>query len=138
MPARIQFSLGLQNTRTVYRSAPALLHQKQFFPLKISTLRGVFSTILLLISSAALGQFNNENNPRPSPDSNKELAYVLYDQNDFSRAAILLEDIVEANPKDELSYRRYLNCLIKTNQQEKAIKFVKKKIKNPLSNPLCG
>lgn len=129
MPARIQFSLGLQNTRTVYRSAPALLHQKQFFPLKISTLRGVFSTILLLISSAALGQFNNENNPRPSPDSNKELAYVLYDQNDFSRAAILLEDIVEANPKDELSYRRYLNCLIKTNQQEKAIKFVKKKIK---------
>lgn len=129
MLARIHFSLGLQNTRTINRSAPALLRQKQLFPLKISTLRGVFSTILLLISSAVFGQFNNENNPPPSPDSNKELAYVLYDQNDFSRAAILLEDIVEANPRDELSYRRYLNCLIKTNQQEKAIKFVKKKIK---------
>ena len=129
MPARIQFFLGLQNIRTVHRSAPALSDQTQLFPLKISTLRSVLSTILLLISSTVFGQFNNENNPPPSPDSNKELAYVLYDQNDFSRAAILLEDIVEANPRDELSYRRYLNCLIKTNQQEKAIKFVKKKIK---------
>ncbi len=129
MPARIQFFLGLQNTRTVHRSAPAILRQIQLFPFKISTLRSILSTILLLISSTVFGQFNNENNPPPSPDSNKELAYVLYDQNDFSRAAILLEDIVEANPRDELSYRRYLNCLIKTNQQEKAIKFVKKKIK---------
>ena len=125
MPARIQFFLGLQNTRTVHRSAPAILHQIQLFPINIATLRGILSTILLLISSAAFGQFNNENNLTPSPDSNKELAYVLYNQNDFSRAAILLEDIVEANPKDELSYRRYLNCLIKTNQQEKAIKFFK-------------
>ena len=129
MPARIQFFLGLQNTRTVHRSAPAILHQIQLFPFKTSTLRSILSTILLLISSTVFGQFNNENNPPPSPDSNKELAYVLYDQNDFSRAAILLEDIVEDNPRDELSYRRYLNCLIKTNQQEKAIKFVKKKIK---------
>jgi tetratricopeptide (TPR) repeat protein len=76
-----------------------------------------------------VGQSNNGNNPTPNPDSNKELAYVLYNQNDFSRAAILLEDIVEANPRDELSYRRYLKCLIKTNQQEKAIKFIKKKVK---------
>lgn len=97
--------------------------------LKSSTLRSFLFTLLCIVSSAVVGQSNNGNNPTPNPDSNKELAYVLYNQNDFSRAAILLEDIVEANPRDELSYRRYLQCLIKTNQQEKAIKFVKKKVK---------
>ena len=97
--------------------------------LKSSTLRSFFCTLLCIVSSAVVGQSNNGNNPTPNPDSNKELAYVLYNQNDFSRAAILLEDIVEANPRDELSYRRYLQCLIKTNQQEKALKFVKKKVK---------
>ena len=97
--------------------------------LKSSTLRSFFCTLLCIVSSAVVGQSNNGNNPTHSPDSNKELAYVLYNQNDFSRAAILLEDIVEANPRDELSYRRYLQCLIKTNQQEKAIKFIKKKVK---------
>ena len=97
--------------------------------LKSSTLRSFLCTLLCIVSSAAVGQSNNGNNPTPNPDSNKELAYVLYNQNDFSRAAILLEDIVEANPRDELSYRRYLQCLIKTNQQEKAIKFIKKKVK---------
>ena len=97
--------------------------------LKSYTLRSFFCTLLCIVSSAVVGQSNNGNNPTPNPDSNKELAYVLYNQNDFSRAAILLEDIVEANPRDELSYRRYLQCLIKTNQQEKAIKFVKKKVK---------
>ena len=97
--------------------------------LKSSTLRSFFCTLLCIVSSAVVGQSNNGNNPTPNPDSNKELAYVLYNQNDFTRAAILLEDIVEANPRDELSYRRYLQCLIKTNQQEKAIKFVKKKVK---------
>jgi len=97
--------------------------------LKSYTLRSFFCTLLCIVSSAVVGQSNNGNNPTPNPDSNKELAYVLYNQNDFSRAAILLEDIVEANPRDELSYRRYLQCLIKTNQQEKAIKFIKKKVK---------
>lgn len=97
--------------------------------LKSSTHRSFFCTLLCIVSSAVVGQSNNGNNPTPNPDSNKELAYVLYNQNDFSRAAILLEDIVEANPRDELSYRRYLQCLIKTNQQEKAIKFIKKKVK---------
>ena len=97
--------------------------------LKSSTLRSFLCTLLCIVSSAVVGQSNNGNNPTPNPDSNKELAYVLYNQNDFTRAAILLEDIVEANPRDELSYRRYLQCLIKTNQQEKAIKFVKKKVK---------
>ena len=97
--------------------------------LKSSTLRSFLCTLLCIVSSAVVGQSNNGNNPTPNPDSNKELAYVLYNQNDFSRAAILLEDIVEDNPRDELSYRRYLQCLIKTNQQEKAIKFIKKKVK---------
>ena len=97
--------------------------------LKSSTLRSFFCTLLCIVSSAVVGQSSNGNNPTPNPDSNKELAYVLYNQNDFTRAAILLEDIVEANPRDELSYRRYLQCLIKTNQQEKAIKFIKKKVK---------
>jgi tetratricopeptide (TPR) repeat protein len=97
--------------------------------LKSSTLRSFLCTLLCIVSSAVVGQSNNGNNPTPNPDSNKELAYVLYNQNDFTRAAILLEDIVEANPRDELSYRRYLQCLIKPNQQEKAIKFIKKKIK---------
>ena len=97
--------------------------------LKSSTLRSFLCTLLCIVSSVVVGQSNNGNNPTPNPDSNKELAYVLYNQNDFSRAAILLEDIVEANPSDELSYRRYLQCLIKTNQQEKAIKFIKKKVK---------
>ena len=97
--------------------------------LKSSTLRSFLCTLLCIVSSAVVGQSNNGNNPTPNPDSNKELAYVLYNQNDFTRAAILLEDIAEANPRDELSYRRYLQCLIKTNQQEKAIKFVKKKVK---------
>ena len=97
--------------------------------LKSSTLRSILCTLLCIVSSVVVGQSNNGNNPTPNPDSNKELAYVLYNQNDFTRAAILLEDIVEANPRDELSYRRYLQCLIKTNQQEKAIKFIKKKVK---------
>jgi tetratricopeptide (TPR) repeat protein len=86
-------------------------------------------SLILLIHSSALGQSNSIQISEPNPDSNKELAFVLYEQNDFTRAALLLEDIVEANPRDELSYRRYIQCLIKTNQQEKAIKFIKKRIK---------
>ena len=120
MLARFHFSTARRNTKTIYRSSPLRLQR---------VLRSLIGALLLLTTPSVLGQWNNENNSAVNPDSNKELAYVLYEQNDFSRAAILLEDIVEANPKDELSYRRYLQCLIKTNQQEKAIKFIKKKIK---------
>ena len=79
MPARIQFFLGLQNTRTVHRSAPAILHQIQLFPINIATLRGILSTILLLISSAAFGQFNNENNLTPIKvtKDTKELRFTV-------------------------------------------------------------
>ena len=93
-----------------------------------SIVKQLLYSLILLIHSSALGQSNSIHISEPNPDSNKELAFVLYEQNDFTRAALLLEDIVEANPRDELSYRRYIQCLIKTNQQEKAIKFIKKRI----------
>lgn len=69
-------------------------------------------------------------------DPNKQIAHILFEQNEFAKATILLEDIVNADPSDELSYNRYMICLVKLGEQDKAIKWIKKRIKkaeNPLS-----
>ena len=80
--------------------------------------------------------------PKRSPsatqieDPNKQIAHILFEQNEFAKANILLEDIVNADPSDELSYNRYMICLVKLGEQDKAIKWIKKRIKkaeNPLS-----
>ena len=55
--------------------------------------------------------------PKRSPsatqieDPNKQIAHILFEQNEFAKANILLEDIVNADPSDELSYNRYMICL---------------------------
>ncbi len=70
-----------------------------------------------------------------TPQSNKMLANLLFDQKEFAKAVLFFEDIVEINPDDETSYQRYLRCLVALNEQEKAIKFIKKRIKKS-TNPL--
>ena len=120
----------MRNPYSIPAAGPSHLLRRGSFSLRLLPL---FKTLLYafisLITLTATAQSNVINITETDPDSNRELAYVLYEQNDFHRAALLLEDIVEAHPKDELSYRRYIQCLIKTNQQEKAIKFIKKRIK---------
>ncbi|PHX92637.1 MAG: hypothetical protein CK532_02110 [Flavobacteriales bacterium] len=64
-----------------------------------------------------------------SPQSNTMLANLLFEQKEFAKAVLFFEDIVETNPDDETSYQRYLRCLVVLNEQEKAIKFIKKRIK---------
>lgn len=64
-----------------------------------------------------------------SPQSNTMLANLLFEQKEFAKAVLFFEDIVETNPDDEISYQRYIRCLVVLNEQEKAIKFIKKRIK---------
>ena len=118
------------NPYSIPAAGPSHLLRRGSFSLRLLPLcKTLLYAFISLITLTATAQSNVINITERDPDSNRELAYVLYEQNDFHRAALLLEDIVEAHPKDELSYRRYIQCLIKTNQQEKAIKFIKKRIK---------
>lgn len=83
---------------------------------------------LLIFGNPLFGQGQNRA-IISSPDPNFLAANTLFEQTEYAKAAILFENIVESNPSDEGSYGQYLICLVKTNQQDKAIKCIKKRIK---------
>lgn len=61
--------------------------------------------------------------------SKNELANGLYEQNEFEKATIIYEELTEENPNQSFFYERYIQCLVKTNNQKKAVKFIRKKSK---------
>jgi len=69
-------------------------------------------------------------------DPNYNLAHLLFEKNEFAKASILFEDLVDVYPTDENTQQRYIQCMVKLGEQDKAIKWIKKKIKKspqPLS-----
>lgn len=71
-----------------------------------------------------------------SAQSKIELANSLYEQNEYDKALLIYEDLTTDDPNQPLFYDRYLQCLVKTNNQKKAIKFIRKRSKKstePLS-----
>ena len=69
-------------------------------------------------------------------DPNYNLAHLLFEKNEFAKASILFEDLVDVYPSDENTQQRYIQCMVKLGEQDKAIKWIKKKIKKspqPLS-----
>ncbi len=88
---------------------------------------GILCMTIALTSSPLNGQ------PRTGTagqeDPNLALAHVLFEKNEFAKAAVLFEDIVDVNPNDEYTQRRYIQCLVKLGEQDKAVKWIKKKIK---------
>jgi tetratricopeptide (TPR) repeat protein len=92
---------------------------------------GLLAALLLLILSAnfsCLGAQPNIKNAAPD-DPNFALAHVLFEKNEYAKAAVLFEDIVDVYPNDENTQQRYIQCLVKLGEQDKAIKWIKKKIK---------
>jgi ABC-type dipeptide/oligopeptide/nickel transport system ATPase component len=88
------------------------------------------------ITNVTIAQTKRSPSATQIEDPNKQIAHILFEQIEFAKANILLEDIVNADPSDELSYNRYMICLVKLGEQDKAIKWIKKRIKkaeNPLS-----
>lgn len=71
----------------------------------------------LLISNLTLAQ------------SKSELANSLFEQNEFDKATILYEELNEENVNQSFFYDRYVQCLVKTNNQKKAVKIIRKKAK---------
>lgn len=61
--------------------------------------------------------------------SKNELANGLYEQNEFEKATIIYEELVDENPNQSFFYERYIQCLVKTSNQKKAVKFIRKKSK---------
>ncbi|MBM3937513.1 MAG: tetratricopeptide repeat protein [Sphingomonadales bacterium] len=96
-------------------------------------LGGIFCLVLILNSITLWAQ------PKPSNaneiDPNLTLAHVLFEKNEYAKAAVLFEDLVDVNPNDENTQQRYIQCLVKLGEQDKAIKWIKKKIKKS-SQPL--
>lgn len=75
-------------------------------------------------------------NPTENGDPNYALAHLLFEKNEYAKAEVLFEDLVDVYPTDENTQQRYLQCLVKLGEQDKAIKWIKKKIKKspqPLS-----
>ena len=64
-----------------------------------------------------------------------ELANGLYEQNEFEKAQIIYEELTSDQPDESFFYQRYVQCLVKTNNQKKAVKFIRKKAKKQ-SDPL--
>lgn len=67
--------------------------------------------------------------PADNKDPNYALAHLLFEKNEFAKATLLFEDLVDVYPSDENTQQRYLQCLVKLGDQDKAIKWIKKKIK---------
>lgn len=61
--------------------------------------------------------------------SKNDLANGLYEQNEFEKATIIYEELVDENPNQSFFYERYIQCLVKTSNQKKAVKFIRKKSK---------
>lgn len=58
-----------------------------------------------------------------------ELANNLFEQNEYEKATFIYEDLASENPDQQIYYDRYVQCLVKTNNQKKAVKFIRKKSK---------
>ena len=92
---------------------------------------GLFAALLLLILSANFSRLGAQPNIKTAApdDPNFALAHVLFEKNEYAKAAVLFEDIVDVYPNDENTQQRYIQCLVKLGEQDKAIKWIKKKIK---------
>ncbi|MFM1792246.1 MAG: hypothetical protein RLZZ252_600 [Bacteroidota bacterium] len=73
--------------------------------------------IFLLTGTTLIGQ------------TQENLANSLYQQKDFDKATVLYEELINQQPQNELFHHRYLQCLVQTNQYDKASKYLRKKIK---------
>lgn len=94
------------------------------------TMKWLMLFLVFMHISSAVAQFNDtKTNPIETEDPNKQLANLLFEKNEYAKAAVLLEDLVNSNPNDEFLYLRYLTCLTKLGEQDKAIKWIKKRIK---------
>jgi tetratricopeptide (TPR) repeat protein len=62
-------------------------------------------------------------------DPNYNLAHLLFEKNELAKASVLFEDLVDVYPTDENTQQRYIQCMVKLGEQDKAIKWIKKKIK---------
>lgn len=76
-----------------------------------------FYIALLLISNQLFAQ------------NKSDLANSLFEQNEFEKATILYEELNEENVNQSFFYDRYIQCLVKTNNQKKAVKVIRKKVK---------
>jgi tetratricopeptide (TPR) repeat protein len=92
---------------------------------------GLLAALLLLILSANFSRLSAQPNIKTAApdDPNFALAHVLFEKNEYAKAAVLFEDIVDVYPNDENTQQRYIQCLVKLGEQDKAIKWIKKKIK---------
>lgn len=81
----------------------------------------------LFTSQFVIAQTNNGKTNQDDP--NYTLAHLLYEKNEFAKAAVLFEDLVDVYPNDENTQQRYIQCMVKLGEQDKAIKWIKKKIK---------
>jgi len=68
--------------------------------------------------------------------SQETLGNTLYQQKDFQKAALLYEELVSQQPQNELFHYRYIQCLVQTQQYEKASKYIRKKLKKSDPNSL--
>lgn len=113
---------------------PSIQNLKSFFKNGLSIL--VFFWFALASFNASIAQPKKSLQSTETEDPNKQIANLLFEQNEFAKAALLLEDIVNADINDELSYNRYMICLVKLGEQDKAIKWIKKRIKKAI-NPIA-
>jgi protein tyrosine/serine phosphatase len=52
-----------------------------------------------------------------------DLANNLFEQNEYEKATIIYEDLSSENPDQQIFYDRYVQCLVKTNNQRKGNKI---------------
>lgn len=77
----------------------------------------LFYIVFTLLASTAFSQ------------NKGELANSLYEQNEYEKAQIIYEELTSDQPDETLYYQRYIQCLVKTNNQKKAVKYIRKKAK---------
>lgn len=94
---------------------------------RLSALTALLVLMSFLHSQPLQSQPKHQTNQNEDP--NYALAHLLFEKNEFAKAAVLFEDLIEIYPNDESTNSRYLSCLVATNEQDKAIKWIKKKIK---------
>jgi tetratricopeptide (TPR) repeat protein len=114
----------------------AISHQRFRLPNLALALKWVLCLIFVsCFTNVTIAQPKRPPSTAQIEDPNKQIAHILFEQNEFAKATILLEDIVNADPSDELSYNRYMICLVKLGEQDKAIKWIKKRIKKVYFKP---
>ena len=83
----------------------------------------LFHIVFTLIANTAFSQ------------NKGELANGLFEQSEYEKAQIIYEELATEIPEESFFYQRYIQCLVKTNNQKKAVKFIRKKAKKQ-SDPL--